>query len=173
MMKTILTAVVLAVGVASSVVAQGDDEHSRQTLAGLRGVHVDVWGVREDAQRHGLSETQLQTDVELRLREAGIEVLSMDDLLRTAGVPVLHVTAGTMHLSDSMSGVYAYCVSVELEQGTHLARTPSVHVIGRTWNATGMFGVVGANHLEERVRRDVRDLTDQFINAYLAANPKH
>jgi len=40
-----------------------------------------------------------------------------------------------------------------------------------TWSATGIIGTVGSQKLGS-VRDDVRDLTDQFINAYLAANPK-
>jgi hypothetical protein len=50
---------------------------------------------------------------------------------------------------------------------------PGTFALGSTWNSSGVFGAVGENKLEEYVRNAIRDETDQFVNAYLAANPKH
>ena len=46
-----------------------------------------------------------------------------------------------------------------------------MRVLAPTWSAAGVIGTVGYQKLGS-LREDVRDLTDQFINAYLAANPK-
>src|SRR5438552_16088659 len=173
-MKTVLAAIALLCAVVvSPLVGQGDGPDSRHTLAGLRGVYVAVGDVDEDAEQKGLSKARLQTDVELKLRQAGIRVLTEEEVGRTPGLPYLYVTVNTLHPREpSLSGVYAFAVSVELVQTICLHRSPSMLTIGRTLNATGAFGTVGADNLGEYVRKRVSDGTDEFINAYLAANPK-
>jgi hypothetical protein len=100
MKRALLTLLLLSATDASSLVGQDDNETSRKTLAGLNGVFVAVTQVSEDARRSGLSETQLQTDVELKLRQAGIPVLTEGDASRTPGVPYLYVTVNTLQLSS-------------------------------------------------------------------------
>src|SRR5207247_11290528 len=132
-----------------------------------------VSDMKEDARLKGLWETQLRTDVELKLRQAGIRVLTKEEVSRIPGLPVLYVNVRTLQLqAPSLSGLCAFAVNVEIVQTICLGRSPSVLAVGRTWNATGAFGTVGEDNLGEHVRKDLRDVTDQFINAYLAANPK-
>jgi len=173
-MKTALAALLLSsVAVLSPLAGQGDDERSRPTLAGLPGVYVEGSQMKEDAQQKGLSETQLRTDVELKLRQAGIRVLTKEEVTHTLGLPFLFVSVNTLQpQGSSHSGLYAFAVNVELIQTICLGRSPSGLTLGRTWNAAGVFGTVGRETLGESVRNEVRDATDQFINAYLAANPK-
>ena|SRR5690242_12475833 len=172
-MRTALAALALLAAIAvSPLVGQGDNEDSRQTLAGLGGVYVVVGPMQEDAEQKGLRQTQLQTDVELKLRQAGVNVLTKEGVGRTPGLPYLYVNVHTLRLENHLSGLYAFAVSVELVQTVYLGRSPSVFTLGRTWNATGAFGTVGADHLGEYVRKDVSDEADAFVNAYLAANPK-
>ena len=171
-MKTVIAALsLLFVAVVAPCVGQGDDDNSRQTLAGLTGVYVGVDLTTNGSQPNGLTETQLRTDVELKLRQAGIKVLSTEDVTRTPGVPFLFVKVSTLELRGG-AGLYSFSIGVELLQAIQLARNPSVSGLGRTWNANATYGTFGSGKLGEEVRRVVRDLTDQFINAYLAANPK-
>ena len=171
-MKTVLAALaLLSAAAVLPLVGQGDTENSRRTLAGLTGVYVSVSKMTEEEQRIGLSNPQLETDVELKLREAGIRVLAKDDPNPVPGVPFLYVTVSTLKLTG-LPGVYAFSVEVELIQFARLERDKSVVCLGRTWNATAVFGTVGQDKLEGGLRTTIRDLTDQFINAYLAANPK-
>ncbi len=129
--------------------------------------------IHEDARQKGLWETQLRTDVELKLRQAGIRVLTKEEVTHTLGLPFVYVNVNTIPLqSSSPSSQYAFALNVELMQTICLGRSPSGLTIGRTWDAVGLFGTVGGNDLGEYVRTRVRDLTDQFINAYLAANSK-
>jgi hypothetical protein len=168
-MKTVLAALALlfATGV-SPLVGQGDDEDSRATLVGLPGVYVLVGHIADEAQRDGLDTLQVRTDVEVKLRQAGIRVLGREEWLSTAGVPFLYVNIQTV---KNQQNVYAFSVDIELRQRVTLVRQQSPPLLVTTWSASGVIGTVGSKRLAT-LRDDVRDQTDQFINAYLAANPK-
>ena len=169
-MKTAFAALVLlfATGV-SPLLGQGDDEASRTTLVGLTGVYVLVEHVADEAQRDGLDTLQVRTDVEVKLRQAGIRVLSKEEWLSTAGAPYFYVDIST---TKNPLGVYAFIVRVELNQWVTLVRPPSQQrLLAATWSTPGVLGMVGSKKLVS-LRDNVRDQTDQFINAYLAANPK-
>ena len=168
-MKTVLVALVLlSAAVVSPLTGQGDNEYSRKTLAGLTGVYVSVEHISDEAQRDGLDTTQIRTDVELKLRQAGITVLTQQEWLSTAAAPYLYVNVQAI---KNQAHMYAFSADVELRQRATLVRDPSMSVLATTWSATGIIGTVGSQ-IVASVREDVRDLTDQFINAYLAANPK-
>lgn len=148
--------------------AAGDDEYARATLQGLTGVHVLVESLKAEVERQGLTKAQIQTDVELRLRKAGIRVLSEKERAETPGGPVLYVHV--IVLKQQNISLYAYSTHVALGQLVLLARDPTISSLAETWN-TGSVGTVGASHLRA-IRGGVADDVDKFINAYLAENPK-
>ena len=91
-MKTVLGALaLLSATLVSPLVGQGDDEYTRKTLAGLTGLYVSVEHIPDEVQRDGLDTTQILTDVELKLRQAGITVLARQEWLSTAAAPYLYV----------------------------------------------------------------------------------
>ena len=73
MKRIILIAMLVMVfslaGMRSSVLAV-DDKDSRETLKGLNGIYVFVVDLNPDIKQAGLSESQIQNDVELKLRLA-------------------------------------------------------------------------------------------------------
>ncbi|MGI8972150.1 MAG: hypothetical protein ACR2HB_15820, partial [Dehalococcoidia bacterium] len=56
---------------------------SKNSLKGLPGVYVFVYPLLADAEKAGLTCDQITTDVELRLRQAGIPVLTKDQYAQT------------------------------------------------------------------------------------------
>ena len=167
-MKTVLAVLaLLSATVVSRLVGQEDGENARKTLAGLTRIYVVVEHVPDEAQRDGLDTTLIQTDVELKLRQAGITVLTQQEWLSTAAAPYLYVN---VQVFKNPAKFYAYRATVELRQRVTLVHDPSVSVLATTWSVPGTIGTVGSQKVGS-VREDVRDLTDQFINAYLAANP--
>src|SRR5437879_10829863 len=85
-MKTVLTTLALLSATAvSRLVGQGDSQHTRKTLAGVKGVGVAVEPIKEDAERDGLGRDQVNTDVELKLRQAGVTVLTQEKAWSWAG----------------------------------------------------------------------------------------
>jgi len=139
------------------------------TLIGLDSIGVLIENLHPAALEAGLSPDQLQTDVELKLRLAGIKVLSKEEFRRLLLAPYLYVqvTAG----KSSNFSVYAVSVNVDFKQMVFLVRDPNVVTMGATWRS-GEVIIAGKDVITEGIRGCVRDLVDEFINDFLAANPK-
>lgn len=85
----------------------------------------------------------------------------------TPGEPIFH----TIVLFQKRSGgLWAFRIDVGLEQAVRLARDPKAQGFAVTWRL-GSFGTVGADKVRG-VRDIVKDLVDEFVNAYLSVNPK-
>lgn len=157
-----------------SASAQTFLDGQRESLRGLKGVELVMEVINPEAERKGLTRSQLQTDVELRLRKAGIKVLTRQERLKTPGYPFLYVNVSTVKTPETLGGLlgglYGYSISVELREKVILARNRSIETYAATWSK-GVVGTVGADKLRS-VREGVGDLVDEFINDYLAMNPR-
>jgi len=169
MTKT-LTRIVLAVALAAPALSfASDDEYSGKSLRGLRGVYVLVEDLRPEVEQAGLTKAMIQTDAELKLRLAGIRVLTQDENLKEPGMPYLYLRA-TVFQSSPKS--WRFSVTVELTQYVQLTRNPAIVVGAHTWSSERLNGIAPSADMPQMVRSDSKDLVDQFINAYLAVNPK-
>jgi hypothetical protein len=157
--------VALLLLVASPAFSQ-DDEPARRTLRGLKGVYVLVEDLESDAEKAGLSTNQIYTDVVLRLRKAGIKVLTWQEVSNEPGNPNLYIRASTM---DTANGLYAYNIDVHLSQLVMLTRKSAIKFHATTW-IVSRLGTVGFAVMPT-IRDSICDLVDKFINAYLAMNP--
>lgn len=138
--------------------AKAQSDSDRDTLAGLKGVSVLIESVKPEIERLGISAKQLQTDVELRLRRAGIPVIDSVDTFLYVNLSV--------HKLDDYS--FAYTITVSLNQPVILSRNKAISTIAPTWS-DGFVGTAGLNKLHT-MREAVADLVDTFINDYLAAS---
>ncbi len=149
--------------------ALADDPSERATLAGLTGVRVVVGEVEDDAEEEGLTQSALQRDVELKLQQAGVRALTEAEWRAAPGKPALTLEVSTVKIQPM---TYLFSITLDLEQEVRLARDANVSSHAATWSATPRLGTVAAAHLSRAVRKDVQEMVDQFINAYLAANRK-
>jgi hypothetical protein len=138
----------------------------QKVLVGLRGVGVKVEDMDPQAERLGLTKAQIRTDVELRLRKAGVTVLTEKERIETPGIPLLSVKANT-NFSQKLPFV-TYSTSVDLNEWVTLARGGETY--GAIWS-TASLGTIGTTNIS-KIRDFLGDRVDQFINDYLAANPK-
>lgn len=162
------TALALVVAPVASAEAQSVLE--RASLAGLAGVFLRVGPTDPDAEREGLTQSGLHKAVELRLRQAGIRVMTAGEWLEAPGGPHLdlHVTTQPTRRGD----LYAYSIDLMLRQEATLVRNPAIVATSTTW-FRGAVGTVGpASRLATWLHRRVREKVDEFINDYLTVNPK-
>jgi hypothetical protein len=134
-----------------------DDE----TLQGITSIKVFVEGVDPADKPRGLTRGQLQTDVESRLRKAGIAV-SAD------ATEYLYVNVNTLQSRQRLS---SFSVVVMVRQAAYLVRDPAITAPAAITWWKGTDGITAAADLRS-VRDAVGDLVDKFIHAYREQNPK-
>ncbi len=135
-------------------------------LKGIDAVMVVVSGMSPQAEKDGLKRADLQHDVEHRLRQAGIKVLSPSERAQAPGQPQLIVRFVDQKRSDME--IYAISIAVHLVQSVRLARDNKVVVPAETWGMSGVISV-GAQELVS-VRSLLQEYVDMFIQACHAAN---
>lgn len=102
--------------------------------------------------------------MELKLRLAGIKVLTKEERLATMGKPTLYLNIGALHRQPGQK--HAHNISLKLQQIVRLVRNGDL-ADATTWS----IGSVGYGDLPF-IRNGVEDQVDQFINAWLSVNPK-
>jgi len=149
-MKTIwITLLALAL---SCPLFGSDDQYSRQSLTGITSLHVVI---EDPSSKLGLTKEAIQTDVELKLRLAGMR-------LEPTTSEFLYVD-----LNIANNGRAAN-IAVALVQVVALARNPSIFLPAITWSTT----TLATNPDAPFIRDAIKDLVDMFLNAWLAVNPK-
>ena len=148
--------------------AFGQINYEDESLRGLKGVFVIIEGLSPDIEADGLKKEQIQTDVELKLRLAGIQVISQEEWMNDTGGACLYVNVNDV---KTKTDIYSFIVSVEFSQSVYLVRDPKIFSHGITWNV-GTIGTVGKQYVSNYVRETIRDYVDEFINDYLSVNPK-
>jgi hypothetical protein len=128
-------------------------------LKGLQAFHVVVERLAPKIEEAGLTQAQLQSDVQSRLEEAGVPLSKEAPVLLYANVAVV-----------CRELVCAYNVNLEVQQPVHPVLHPEAGpLLATTWN-TGTTGLT--DRRLRSIRDRVREQVDQFVKAYLAANPK-
>ena len=152
-----------------SFVVAVDNASTRESLAGLRGVKVVVETLEPEVEHAGLTSAVIQTDAELKLRLAGIRVLTTDESRDEPGHPYLYLNA---IVNPTLPSSWGYSTSVDLIQDVRLTRNPAVNVAAHTWSVSSGGGEARPANISDSVRNSFKDKVDQFVNAYLAMNPK-
>jgi len=139
----------------------------RESLRGLDGVRVVVEPLSSDAKSGGLSESQLKTDTELRLRRNSVRVTQ-------SPYPYLYVRVTALR-DTTASGRelgYSAVIEVSLVEKAMLIREPFHTVSAETWSITHLNSSPDSSSNRQRVREVILDYVDEFSNDYLAMNPK-
>jgi hypothetical protein len=140
-----------------------------ESLRGLEGLSVVIGSISPVLQGE-ITKEQIQTDVELKLRMAGIKIVPEQESVGIPGKPNLYVTITAKSLSLESLGIFPISISLQLYQGVYLQRNPNILVGVPTWERITV-GAVGKKRVG-MLRDEVRDLVDIFINDFLSVNPK-
>ena len=119
-----------------------------------------------DAEAIGLTKRQLRTDVELKLRTAGVKLVADPSVRHESGAaPNLYLYVGVLHKPEIE--LVAYRIGLEFHQwGTF---DGGFEGLGTTWRESW----VGTRGEARDIRDAAGDLVDMFLNDYLKANPRH
>jgi hypothetical protein len=143
-----------------------DNENTRASLRGLPGVGVLIGEIEPDIERGGVTKKQVQAEVERRLQQAGLAVLTSEAAQQSPGAPFLVISLSTIHHSI---GLYAYSIDVRVYQSASLVRDATV-VSVPTWSVASV-GMVGSTQLRALLK-SVGTKVEQFVRAYRAVNPR-
>lgn len=134
-------------------------QDDRDTLRGLQGFPVIVARLEPEIEKEGLTKEQLQTDTEVKLRMAGIKVLSLEEAIQVKGSPYFYLN---VRVDKLRSGCYSFNISTELIEEAY-----------PLWeSAWTQLELLGFSCSLCDVRHHAQDMVDEFINEYLAANQK-
>jgi len=141
----------------------------RETLKGIKGVYVLIEDLNPVAKKLGITEELLKTEVELKLRLAGIRIYSEEEMLEYL-YPALYVNLNTHKDTGSGIGFYAFSLEIAIKEAAYIKRNNRPdHVT--TWN-DGVLGFFTKENSLELIREVLKRVLDRFLNDYLAVNPK-
>jgi hypothetical protein len=145
-----------------------------ESLKGLKGVEVLVEELKPELENYSLTMIQIQSDVESKLRMAGIEVLTREEneKIQTLRMPYLYVKINSCKPAWRRE-VFVFNIEVALNQRVLLrehSKYSEKSFYAPTWYTSSVGAVAAVNVMD--IRDVVKDLTDQFIQAYQKANPK-
>ena len=146
-----------------------DSKESRESLRGVKSFGVLIEELDHTALDLGLSVPDIQTAVELRLRLAGMKIVTARESFSLPGSPYLYVQVSTV---GKVPGAIAYNVDLYFQQDVILERNTNSKIFGAsTWSA-GTIGTAGSAVASDAIKQLLAKLTDEFLNAYLTVNPK-
>jgi len=139
-----------------------DKEITRLTLRGIKEVNLVIESIEPEIQNLGLTQAQVQADVEAKLRAANIAIAPGIE----RGRPAVYLYVQVMR-PEKINRLF-YSISLSLLQNVVLERDPNVKTNTDTW----LVRVLGMSSGTEAIRADIRSLLDQFIEDYRQANQK-
>jgi hypothetical protein len=160
-LATMCLAMMLLVGI-SSPAARAQTKYENDTLKGINALFVIVENLSSGATELGLTKEVLQTDVELKLRLAGISVVTQEAGVKLPGTPYLWVQVTVTE------GAHAANIAVAVRQDVRLERNDGLAFGASTWDVN----LTVASPTAQGIRDYNKDIVDQFLNAWLSVNPK-
>lgn len=145
-----------------------------ESLRGLKGVEVLIEEFGPDLENYYLSVSQIQIDVESKLRKAGIEILTAEEneKIQPLRKPYLYIKINSYKLPFRRE-TFAFNIAIALNQKVLLRGHPDSKrktFYAPTWY-TSFVGGVGGKNIPE-ILEVLKELMDKFISAYHTANPR-
>lgn len=141
----------------------------RDTLRGLKELSVLVEYLPDDVEREGLNREHLQRDIEVRLRQAGLHVLTISEVANLPGAPYLYVAVYPI-IGPSIN-VNTYAVALTLKQLVQLSRNPSTELFATTWEGPIHLSSLSDSRVLD-IRSRIFDAVGRFIVDYRDVNSK-
>ncbi len=144
-----------------------DSKAARQSLKGLTAMSVDV-EYAKPKKDIGIDPAKIATNVEGKLKAAGIKVLTRDEALKAPGAPHLIVNLDAVEGKD---GTVSFGLTLAVAQGCTLARDPNVKVPSCECWSRGKVGRANSG-VPAFIDGQIASEVDNFVAAYTDVNPK-
>ena len=141
----------------------------RDTLRGLKEISVLIEYLPDDVEREGLNREQLRRDIEVRLRQTGLHVLTLSEVANLPGAPYLYVAVYPI-IGPSVN-VNAYAVALTLKQLVQLSRNPTTELFATTWEGPIHFSSLSDSRVFD-IRSRIFDAVGRFIVDYRDVNSR-
>ncbi len=146
------------------------DDPAYAALRGLTGLGVVIEPLETELARYGVTPPAVQRAVEARLQQAGLRVLSAEELATTPGAPTLQLAIEM--LAPGAQETWTYLMRLSLLQQVVLVRDPTLQVPAvPTWVLEHRI-TAGAARLHE-MPADVLALVDHFLRIYQSVTRPH
>jgi hypothetical protein len=152
-----------------AVVQAQDTEWNRYTLEDLGGVFVrfEVTGSCEDA---GVTASAYEADVSLKLMDAEVGVLTMEEMLAHPAMPELRVTLDCVAGSNGASGTMAWSVALRVQQSAQMLRDTQITLPEAVTWFSSEIGASSEGATTDAVGNALMRQVDTFAEAWAAAH---
>ena len=157
-LATMWLAAIFLIGFTSASLRAQDAD----SLKGITAVGVAFEPLSDTAKRLGLTDESLQTDAELKLRLAGMRVVTLRESDNLPGSPCVYARVSLS--SDAKAAL----VEVHLRQNVLLQRNSQFAGFVPTW----VRSYIASDPTAQGIRDHLKDLIDEFLNDWLSVNPK-
>jgi hypothetical protein len=125
-----------------------------------------------DQAHSKLSKEQLQTDIEGKLKQAGISVDKSGTTCLYLNIRALQaIGRQVIRRKEKPIPLYAIDVHLEFLQTVALTRDPATKTYAPTWSMANM-ATVASDDLSKTALEITVSLVDQFVTAYQTVNPR-
>ncbi len=152
------------------IASASDDKTDRATLKGIKSMCVVVEVA--DQAHSKLSKEELQTEIEGKLKQAGIAIDKSGTTCLYLNVRVLQaIGRQAIRRKEKPIPLYAVDLRLELLQTVALTRDPAVKTYASTWSTANM-ATVASDDLSKAALEITTSLVNQFVTAYRSLNPQ-
>jgi hypothetical protein len=136
----------------------------RYGLRGISSVWVLIESLGPEEANIGLADDAVRTDVELRLRSAGLRVISPEESNKIGVKDNTFLYVNVAVTSDGLAAT----VLAKFAQGAYLLRNSLPIGTVFTWTDVSTLSRPSL----DLIRSEINDLVDQFLNEWLKQNPR-
>ena len=142
--------------------AQTPNYKTIRAMKGINQVGVLVENLSDGADKLGLTMDSIRTDVELKLRLAGMRVLPKEE----QGQPGTDILYVVVLISDRAEAAH---VAIKLSQDAFLYKSRDLFIPGVvTWEDAVLITLP----TRPGIRETLKDEVDKFLNLWLTINPR-
>lgn len=147
--------------------AQIEVSQQRTSLQGITKfyVAVNVEGNKNLTDEEPLDVTQLQKEVQQKLKNANAQILDQDEVSPGEEYPYLYMHINT---KDAGRGIIPFAINIKFYQPVKLTLNRNMPYLASTWD-TGNVGVVSHDQIPF-IKEAAMALIDEFVRDYKTAN---